>query len=163
MHNEIERKFLVVGEYKSLAYNRTHIEQGYFATDQGKTVRIRIRDDKGFLTIKGPVRSNGLTRYEFETELPIDDAHELMKLCLPGRVNKDRWLVKSGKHIVEVDEFFDKNEGLVIAEIELESEDEPYEKPDFIGKEVTGDPRYYNKYLLTRPYKTWESNQKNNE
>ena len=155
MHVEIERKFLVVGEYKHLAYSHSHIEQGYMATEAGKTVRFRIRDDKAYLTIKGPSTNGGLSRYEFETEIPLDDAHELMKLCMPGRINKNRWLIKSGNHTIEVDEFFDENEGLVMAEIELGSEDEAYEKPDFLGEEVTGDKRYYNRHLMLHPYKTW--------
>lgn len=153
---EIERKFLVKNDsYKELAYNCTHIEQGYFATEPGKTVRVRIRDEKAYLTIKGPSTDNGLSRYEFETEVPMGDAHQLMALCMPGRVNKNRYLVKNGKHTVEVDEFFDENEGLVMAEIELESVDEEYEKPAFLGEEVTGDYHYYNKYLTKHPYKTW--------
>ena len=125
------------------------------ATEAGKTVRFRIRDDKAYLTIKGPSTNGGLSRYEFETEIPLDDAHELMKLCMPGRINKNRWLIKSGNHTIEVDEFFDENEGLVMAEIELGSEDEAYEKPDFLGEEVTGDKRYYNRHLMLHPYKTW--------
>ena len=155
-HQEIERKFLVTGEFKSLAYSKTHIEQGYFATEPGRTVRVRIRDEKAYLTIKGAPRKDGFVRYEFETEIPLEDAHEMMDLCMPGRVSKDRYLVRSGKHIVEVDEFFGDNEGLVMAEIELESEDEEYIKPDFLGKEVTGDYHYYNKYMLRRPYKLWK-------
>ena len=154
---EIERKFLVTGEFKSLAYDKTHIEQGYFATEPGKTVRVRIRNDKGYLTIKGPSSKDGLSRYEFEVEVPLGDAQEMMKLCVPGRVNKDRYLIKSGKHIVEVDEFFDENEGLILAEIELENEDEAYVKPDFLGAEVTGDKRYYNKYMIRHPYKLWRN------
>ena len=125
------------------------------ATEAGKTVRFRIRDDKAYLTIKGPSTNGGLSRYEFETEIPLDDAHELLKLCMPGRINKNRWLIKSGNHTIEVDEFFDENEGLVMAEIELGSEDEAYEKPDFLGEEVTGDKRYYNRHLMLHPYKTW--------
>ena len=154
---EIERKFLVTGEFKSLAYDKTHIEQGYFATEPGKTVRVRIRNDKGYLTIKGPSSKDGLSRYEFDVEVPLEDAQEMMKLCVPGRVNKDRYLIKSGKHIVEVDEFFDENEGLILAEIELENEDEAYVKPDFLGAEVTGDKRYYNKYMIRHPYKQWRN------
>ena len=125
------------------------------ATEAGKTVRFRIRDDKADLTIKGPSTTGGMSRYEFETEIPMDDAHELMKLCMPGRINKNRWLIKSGNHTIEVDEFFGENEGLVMAEIELGSEDEAYEKPDFLGEEVTGDKRYYNRHLMLHPYKTW--------
>ncbi len=156
MHQEIERKFLVKGEFKSQSINCTHIEQGYMATEPGKTVRIRIRGDKAYLTIKGPSKNGGLSRYEFEMEIPLDDAHELMTLCVPGRIDKDRYLVKSGDHVFEVDEFFGDNEGLVMAEVELNSECEAFVKPDFIGKEVTGDKRYYNKSLLMRPYKLWK-------
>jgi len=153
---EIERKFLVKGDYKSLAYHHSHIQQGYFATEPGRTVRVRMRDDKAYLTIKGPSDNQGLSRYEFETEIPTADARQLLLLCKPGRVDKVRWLVKSGSHIVEVDEFLGENAGLVVAEIELKSEDEPYERPDFLGQEVTGIPRYYNKYLATHPYTTWK-------
>lgn len=156
MSLEIERKFLVTGEYKSKAYAHYHIEQGYFETAPGRTVRIRIRDNKAFLTIKGPSTDNGLTRYEFETEVPLEDGKQMMNLCGPGKIIKNRWLVKSGKHTVEVDEFFDNNEGLVVAEIELESADEEFVKPDFLGEEVTGDPRYYNKCLMRRPYVLWK-------
>lgn len=152
---EIERKFLVTGEYKAMAFAHHNIEQGYFDTAPGRTVRIRILDDKAFLTIKGPSTNDGLTRYEFETEIPLEDGRQMMKLCRPGRIKKTRWLVKNGKHIVEVDEFFDENEGLVVAEIELESENEAFEKPDFLGEEVTGDARYYNKRLMRHPYRSW--------
>lgn len=154
---EIERKFLVTGEYKSQAYAHSTIEQGYFDTAPGRTVRVRIRDEKAFLTIKGPSNADGMTRYEFETEVPIEDGRQLMKLCRPGRIKKTRWLVKSGKHTVEIDEFFGDNEGLVMAEIELSSEDEQYEKPDFLGREVTGDRRFYNNRLMRCPYILWKN------
>lgn len=154
---EIERKFLVRKDrdYKGQAFASSRIKQGYIAA-KGATVRVRLRDDKGYLTIKGPSSANGLGRYEFEKEISLEEAKELMKLCVPGRVNKNRWLVKSGKHTVEIDEFFGENEGLVIAEIELAYENEPYEKPDFLGQEVTGDKRYYNSHLLRNPYKNWK-------
>ena len=154
---EIERKFIVTGEYKSLSYSHSNIEQGYFDTAPGRTVRVRIRDEKAFLTIKGPSNVDGMTRYEFETEVPIEDGRQLMELCRPGRIKKTRWLVKSGKHTVEVDEFFGDNEGLVMAEIELASEDEAFEKPDFLGKEVTGDRRFYNNRLMRCPYILWRN------
>ena len=160
MHTEIERKFLVTGEFNQFAYHHSHIEQGYFATDPGRTVRIRIRDEKAYLTIKGPSVNEGLSRYEFETEIPVDDAKMMMTMCMPGQIVKDRYLIRSGKHIVEVDEFAGDNEGLVIAEIELESEDEAYMKPDFLGKEVTGDVRFYNKYLSKHPYNSWNDTDK---
>ena len=157
MHYEIERKFLVTGEFKSKAYSHSHIEQGYFDTAPGRTVRVRIRDDKAYLTIKGPARKDGLSRYEFETEVSLEDGRQLMNLCGPGRIDKTRWLVKNGKHIVEVDEFHGDNDGLVIAEIELETEDESFEMPDFLGKELTGDRRFYNSHLMKRPYCIWRN------
>ena len=118
---------------------------------------MRIRDDKAYLTIKGPSYNGGLSRYECETEVPIDDGRQLMSLCRPGRIDKTRWLIKNGKHIIEVDEFHGDNEGLVMAEIELNSEDEAYEKPDFLGKELTGDKRFYNSHLMRMPYCVWKN------
>lgn len=155
MNIEIERKFLVCGEYKSKAYSHSHIEQGYFDSAPGRTIRVRIRDDKAYLTIKGPSNQAGLARYEFETEVSLEDGRQLMDLCRPGRIDKTRWLIKNGKHTIEVDEFHGDNDGLVMAEIELGSEDEEYEKPDFLGKEVTGDRRYYNSHLMRFPYCLW--------
>lgn len=152
---EIERKFLVTGDFKSQAYSSSRIMQGYISSGNGRTVRIRIRDERGFLTIKGPAGKEGLSRYEFETEVALKDALDLMKLCEPGIIDKTRYLVKSGKHIFEVDEFYGPNEGLIIAEVELSDENETFEKPDFIGKEVTGDRRYYNSHLRKNPYCLW--------
>ena len=153
---EIERKFLVVGDsYKQQAYGSNRICQGYICSSRGRTVRVRIRDSRGYLTIKGPSENGGLSRYEFEKEITLDEAEHLMQLCEPGMIEKTRWLVKSGIHTFEVDEFHGENEGLVMAEVELNYEDEPYEKPDFIGLEVTGDRRYYNSYLKEHPYKDW--------
>ncbi|MDO3389788.1 CYTH domain-containing protein [Bacteroides sp. ET489] len=155
MPQEIERKFLVDGEYKSKAYASSRIVQGYICSARGRTVRIRIRDDKGYLTIKGPADASGISRYEWEKEIPLDEARDLMKICEPGAIDKTRYLVRSGRHVFEVDEFYGENEGLVIAEVELSSPDEPFEKPDFIGQEVTGDARYYNAQLMRHPYKDW--------
>ena len=153
---EIERKFLVKDDsYKQLAYHSSRIAQGYICSMRGRTVRVRIRDDNGFLTIKGPADEKGLGRYEWEKEIPLDEAQELMKLCEPGMIDKTRYLVRSGKHIFEVDEFYGDNEGLTIAEVELASGDEEYEKPAFVGEEVTGDVRYYNSFLMKNPYKRW--------
>ncbi len=157
MNIEIERKFLVTGEYKSFATSHSHIEQGYFETAPGITVRVRIRDDKAFLTIKGPSDKSGLARYEFETEVSAEDGRQLMNLCRPGRIDKTRWLIPNGRHTVEVDEFHGDNEGLVIAEIELGREDEVYDKPDFLGKELTGDRRFYNSHLMRQPYCLWRN------
>ena len=157
-HYETERKFLVVGEYKSQAYNATRIQQGYIASGNGRTVRVRIRGDKGYLTIKGPSGLAGLTRYEFDTEIPLDDARDLMQICEPGIIDKTRFLVKSpdGRHVWEIDEFYADNEGLVLAEVELSSEDEHFLKPDFVGREVTGDRRFYNSHMRNYPYKLWK-------
>lgn len=155
MPQEIERKFLVDGEYKSKAYASSRIVQGYICSARGRTVRIRIRDDKGYLTIKGPADASGISRYEWEKEIPLDEARDLMKICELGAIDKTRYLVRSGRHVFEVDEFYGENEGLVIAEVELSSPDEPFEKPDFIGQEVTGDARYYNAQLMRHPYKDW--------
>lgn len=154
---EIERKFLVVGDsYKQESYDSSRIRQGYICSSRGRTVRVRIRDSRGYLTIKGPSENGGLARYEFEKEITLSEAENLMKLCEPGMIDKTRYLVKSGKHTFEVDEFYGENEGLVMAEVELAYEDEPYEKPSFIGKEVTGNRRYYNSQLKEHPYTTWE-------
>ena len=155
MSQEIERKFLVKGEYKSKTYEQSRIVQGYISSASGRTVRVRIRDGKGYLTIKGASNASGTSRYEWEKELPLSEAEELMKLCEPGVIDKTRYLVRSGRHTFEVDEFYGENEGLVVAEVELASEDEAFEKPDFIGREVTGDVRYYNSQLMKRPYTTW--------
>ena len=155
MPQEIERKFLVDGEYKSKAYASSHIVQGYICSARGRTVRVRIRDDKGYLTIKGPADASGISRYEWEKEIPLDEARDLMKICEPGVIDKTRYLVRSGRHVFEVDEFYGENEGLVIAEVELSSPDEPFEKPDFIGQEVTGDARYYNAQLMRHPFCRW--------
>ena len=152
---EIERKFLVVGEFRDQAYSFSRIRQGYISSGNGKTVRVRIRDDRGYLTIKGPSDQAGLARYEFETEIALSDAMDLMKLCEPGIIDKTRYLVRSGNHVFEVDEFYGDNEGLIMAEVELHSEDEPFQKPSFIGPEVTGDRRYYNAHLRRNPYKLW--------
>lgn len=158
MHFETERKFLVVGEFKHLAYNSSHIKQGYIASGNGRTVRVRIRDDRGYLTIKGPSGKAGISRYEFEKEIPLQDAEDLMLICEPGIIEKTRYLVKSpdGRHTFEVDEFYGDNEGLIMAEVELADENEPYEKLDFIGKEVTGDRRFYNSHMRKNPFKLWK-------
>lgn len=155
---EIERKFLVHdASYKQQARSYSRIKQGYICSGHGRTVRVRLRDDKGYLTIKGPSRDGGLSRYEFEREITFDEALSLFRLCEPGTIDKTRYLVDCGGHTFEVDEFYGENEGLVMAEVELSSPDEPFEKPDFIGTEVTGDRRYYNSHLRVNPYKNWKS------
>ncbi len=154
---EIERKFLVRGEsYRELADSSSHIRQGYICSGHGRTVRVRIRDQRGFLTIKGPSDDGGLSRYEFEKEITLEEARQLMDICETGVIDKRRYLVKSGQHTFEVDEFYGDNAGLVMAEVELQSEDEPFEKPDFIGQEVTGDRRFYNSHMRKMPFFLWK-------
>lgn len=153
---EIERKFLVCGDsYKSVAFASSRIRQGYICSGRGRTVRVRIRDRRGFLTIKGPSLDGGLSRYEFEKEITLDEAEHLMQLCEQGVIDKTRFLVRSGQHVFEVDEFYGDNAGLVMAEVELGSSNEPFVKPDFIGMEVTGDRRFYNSSLRTMPFIVW--------
>lgn len=153
---EIERKFLVTSDvYKTEAFKQSRIVQGFLNTDKERTVRVRIRGDKGFLTVKGKSSSNGLSRFEWEREISIIEAENLLKICEKGVIEKTRYEVKVGNHIFEVDEFYGDNTGLVIAEIELASETEIYEKPNWIGAEVTGDIRYYNAQLSKQPYSIW--------
>ncbi len=152
---EIERKFLVAGEFKSLATSGSRIVQGYISSQRGRTVRVRLRDDKGYLTIKGPSLRGGLTRYEFEKEISKDEALSLLMICEPGIIDKVRWLVPAGRHVFEVDEFFGENAGLIMAEVELGSEDEAFERPAFLGREVTGNRLYYNSCLRAHPFKDW--------
>lgn len=156
MPREIERKFLVTGEYKSQAFAHSRIVQGYICSARGRTVRVRLRDGRGYLTIKGASDTAGMSRYEWEKEISREEAEELMKLCEEGVIDKTRYLVRSGSHVFEVDEFYGDNEGLVMAEVELASEDEPFDRPAFIGREVTGDVRYYNSQLMKHPYREWK-------
>ncbi len=153
---EIERKFLVLNDsYKKEALSHSRIVQGYICNDSKRTVRVRIRDDRAYLTIKSPTPEGGLPCNEFEIEIELEEGKQLMKICEPGIIDKVRWLVKSGKHTFEVDEFFGDNEGLVMAEVELTSVDEQVIIPSFIGQEVTGDRRYFNSQLRKNPYMTW--------
>ncbi len=155
MSIEIERKFLVVGDYKQLATSHSRIVQGYLCSGRGRTVRVRLRDKRAFLTIKGPSQDGGLSRYEFEKEITFDEGLSLLRLCEPGIIDKVRWLVPAGAHTFEVDEFFGDNEGLIVAEVELSAADETFVRPPFIGEEVTGDRKYYNSSLRSNPFKTW--------
>jgi adenylate cyclase len=153
---EIERKFLVVSEdYKKEAFSKKNIKQGYLSSIPERTVRVRTKGEKAYLTIKGLSSDSGLSRFEWEKEIPISEAEQLLLLCEKGIINKTRFEVKIGNHIYEVDEFYDENEGLVIAEIELSTEDESFVKPDWLGNEVTTDRRYYNSYLSANPFKSW--------
>lgn len=145
---EIERKFMVKGEFRHLAVKETHILQRYIVIGPDKTIRVRVAGEKAFLTIKGAPEANSFSRKEWEFSIPLKDAEEMIGICLPGKIEKTRFMVPSGNHLFEVDVFHDKNVGLVIAEIELSSEDEPFEKPEWLGKEVTGQPEYYNVNLV---------------
>lgn len=144
---EIERKYLVTSNsYKGLAIARHHIYQGYISREKTGTVRIRIADDQAYLTIKGKPAAGHIARYEWEKEISVDDARELIQLCQGTIIEKTRWIIPAAEKGLkwEVDEFHGKHEGIVIAEIELTSEEQEVKKPDFVGEEVTADPRYYN-------------------
>ncbi len=157
MAQEIERKFLVISDdFKKTAFKKMRIKQGFLSSVPERTVRIRIKEDNAYITVKGLSNKSGTTRYEWEKEIPVKEAEELLELCEPGIINKSRYLIKSGKHTFEVDEFYDENSGLIIAEIELNDEKEDFEKPDWLGKEVTGDIRYYNSQLSKNPFKNWK-------
>lgn len=153
---EIERKFLVLNDsYKEKAFGHSHIQQGYLCSSNERTVRVRIRDDRAYLTIKGPTPEGGLHCFEFEKEITYEEGKQLMRLCESGIIDKVRWLVVFGSHTFEVDEFMGANEGLVMAEVELNSPEEHVDIPDFIGQEVTGDNRYFNSQLRIHPYSKW--------
>ena len=152
---EIERKFLVEGNYKEYAYAHEEIVQGYLSSVKERTVRVRIKGEKAYITIKGISNESGISRFEWEKEISINDARELLKLCEPGIIDKIRYYIKSDKHTFEVDEFNGENQGLVMAEIELSSENEQFEKPNWLREEVTGDLRYYNSSLTKLPYSKW--------
>jgi len=157
MAQEIERKFLAKDDsFKKDAFKSTRIVQGYLSSVPDRTVRVRIKGDKGYLTVKGIGNASGASRFEWEIEIPKEDAENLLKICEPGVIDKTRYLVKAGEHTFEVDEFYGDNEGLTIAEVELESEDQEFEKPAWLGKEVTGDPRFYNSMLMKNPFKNWK-------
>ena len=153
---EIERKFLVTStafldEFRA----KNRIVQGYLSSVPERTVRVRIKGEKGFLTIKGKSSDSGMSRMEWEKEIALEEAEQLLRLCEAGVIDKIRYEIPVGKHLYEVDVFSGENEGLILAEIELESENEAFEKPNWLGKEVTNDNRYYNAYLSQKPFKTW--------
>lgn len=156
MAQEIERKYLVKSEdFKALASRSVRIIQGYLSSVPERTVRVRIKGDKGFLTIKGIGNESGASRYEWENEIPVPEAEELLKICEPGVIDKTRYLVDYANHIFEVDEFYQNNQGLIVAEVELTDEAETVSKPEWLGEEVTGDARYYNSMLMKQPFTTW--------
>ncbi len=153
---EIERKFLVTSDvYKKEAFAKNVIAQGYLNSHPERTVRIRIKGEIGFLTIKGKGNESMTTRLEWETELPLFEAKPLLAICEDGIIDKIRYQIRFGGHIYEVDEFLGDNQGLSIAEIELKHEDEAFEKPEWLGEEVTADSRFYNASLIKNPYKNW--------
>ena len=156
MNIEIERKFLVKNlNYKSESFEKKCIKQGYLNSNKNRTVRIRVSDDTGFITIKGKSNKNGISRFEWEKEIPATEAEELLLLCEPTIIEKTRYLIKVGYHTFEVDEFAGENSGLVVAEIELNAEDEVFEKPNWLSKEVTGDLKYYNSSISKLPFINW--------
>lgn len=155
-HIETERKFLVKDDtYKRYATESHRMTQGYICRESGRTVRVRISNGRGWLTIKGASSGNGLSRYEWEKEIPADEAERLLDLCMEGTIDKTRYIVPFEGHSFEVDEFYGDNEGLTVAEVELENETEPFSRPEWLGKEVTGERRYYNSMLTEHPYNKW--------
>ena len=153
---EIERKFLVTStDFISESSFSNRIVQGYLNSHPERTVRIRIKGNKGFITIKGKGNKSGTTRFEWEKEIPVEEAQQLMHLCEKGTIDKTRYEIQSGNHVIEVDVFYGENEGLIMAEIELSSESETFLKPEWLGEEVTNDVRYYNGYLSEHPFKSW--------
>ena len=152
---EIERKFLIKSTYFLKDLNGTRITQGYLTTDKERTVRVRIKGSQAFLTIKAKSNDSGLSRYEWEKEIDLEEAQQLLLLCLPGVIDKTRYEIPIEKHTWEIDIFHGENNGLTLAEIELESETESFLKPEWIDKEVTGDVRYYNSYISEKPFCEW--------
>lgn len=156
-NQEIERKFLVKGAYKKFATKKYAIVQGFLSTKPKRTIRVRINGEKAFLTIKGLGNKSGTTRFEWEKEISISEATALLKISKPKRIEKTRYIIPTNNNLFfEVDEFFGDNEGLTIAEIELPSEDTQFKKPEWLGKEVTGDVRYFNSMLLKKPFGKWK-------
>ena len=153
---EIERKFLVLEtEFKHEITSSYVLIQGYLNTDPDRTVRVRIKDDQAFITVKGKSSANGLSRFEWEREISLAEAQTLLPLCEAYPIEKIRHEIVIDAHTFEVDEFTGKNRGLILAEVELVTEDELFKKPKWLGKEVTGDARYYNSFLSNKPYTQW--------
>ena len=158
MAKEIERKYLVTDtSFKADAFKAFTITQGYLSSVPERAVRVRIRDNAAFITVKGLGDSTGRSRFEWEKEISVDDAKLLLEICEKGIIDKTRYLVAQGDYTYEVDEFHGQNEGLIVAEIELTSANDLFKKPGWLGKEVTGDPKYYNAMLSKHPFKQWLS------
>ena len=156
MNLEIERKFLIKNDsFKEFAFQKKYIKQGFLNSDKERTVRVRIIEEKAFLTIKGKSNTAGTVRFEWEKEIPVNEAEQLMLLIEKNSIEKYRYYIKKGKHVFEVDEFLGENKGLIVAEIELSNENENFSKPDWLGKEVTGEVKYYNSSLSKLPYNSW--------
>ena len=156
MAQEIEKKFLVAGEFKESAKKATRITQGYLSSVPERTVRVRVKGEKGYITVKGIGNDSGASRFEWEKEIPVEDVRDLLKICESGVIDKTRYLVDCDGHTFEVDEFYGDNEGLVVAEVELGDENEAFTRPSWLGEEVTGDKKYYNSMLMKNPYKNWK-------
>lgn len=156
MAQEIEKKFLVAGEFKESAKKATRITQGYLSSVPERTVRVRVKGEKGCITVKGIGNDSGASRFEWEKEIPVEDVRDLLKICEPGVIDKTRYLVDCDGHTFEVDEFYGDNDGLVVAEVELSDENEAFTRPSWLGEEVTGDKKYYNSMLMKNPYKNWK-------
>ena len=152
---EVERKFLVKADYKYLAEDSVQILQGYLSTVPERSVRVRIKGEKGYITVKGIGNESGISRLEWEYEIPVSDANELLGICETGIIRKKRYSIDYKGHTFEVDEFYGENEDLVVAELELSSEDEAFDKPSWLGREITGETKYYNLMLIRHPYKDW--------
>lgn len=153
---EIERKFLVIGDFRSEVIESVNIRQGYLASAPERTVRVRIKGNRGFLTVKGKTDASGTGRFEWEKEIDNEEAEDLLKLCEPGIIEKTRHIINAGNHTFEVDEFRGENNGLIIAEVELTSAVEAFDKPSWLGPEVTHDHRYYNSWLSKNPFRLWK-------
>ena len=158
MAQEIERKFLVKGDFKAEAFKAIRITQGYLCSVPERTVRVRVKGDKGFITVKGISNASGVSRFEWEKEIPVEEVRALLELAEPGVIDKTRYLVKAADavHTWEVDEFYGDNDGLTVAEVELDDENETFSQPEWLGEEVTGDPKYFNSMLMKNPYKNWK-------
>ena len=153
---EIERKFLVKSDrFKNEAQTKYRIVQGFLNTHAERTVRVRIKGNEAFLTIKGKSNEAGTIRMEWEKEIAVKDAEALLAICEEGQIDKIRYEIGLGNHTFEVDEFSGNNKGLIVAEVELAAEDEAFEKPDWLGEEVTGDVKYYNSQLSKKPFCDW--------